>query len=66
MNPNSLQREALSVAEFCAKMGISRSTAYLELRSTRLRSCSCGRRRLIPVSECTAWLERLAAKGGVK
>ena len=29
MNPNSLQREALSVAEFCDRMGISRSTAYL-------------------------------------
>lgn len=66
MNPNSLQREAISVAEFCERMGISRCTAYFELRSSRLRSCSCGRRRLIPVTECTAWLERLAAKGGEK
>lgn len=66
MDPNTFQREALSVAEFCQRMGISRSTAYLEMRSSRLHSCSCGRRRLIPASECIAWLERLAAKGGAK
>lgn len=61
MKITETERAALSVTEFCRAAGIGRTTAYAEIKSGRLHSVTCGARRLIPVSELTAWLERLAA-----
>ena len=51
---------ALSIAEFCEAVGIGRSTAYVEIKSGRLRVSKCGKRSLITVDDARAWLRRLA------
>jgi hypothetical protein len=57
---SNLPRTAISISEFCLAVGISRSRVYLEFSAGTLLSVHSGRRRLIPVSETTEWLERLA------
>jgi excisionase family DNA binding protein len=54
---------ALSIAEFCEAVGIGRTTAYLEIKSGRLRVSKCGKRTLITVDEARAWLRLLAETG---
>lgn len=46
---------AFSIAEFCRAYSISRSTAYTQIRSGRLATFKCGRRRLVSVSAAEAW-----------
>lgn len=50
---------ALSVAEFCELYGVSRSTAYKEMKFGRLRYCKAGRRRLIPREAAEDWFSAL-------
>lgn len=61
---SSRERDALSLAEFCRRMGLGRTRAYEEIKIGRLLTVKCGTRRLVPVSECSAWLQRLATEGG--
>jgi len=57
-------RDALSLREFCERMGVGMTLAAAEAKSGRLRTVRCGTRRLVPASECEAWLSRLEKEGG--
>lgn len=50
---------AYRVSDFCAAMGISRSTFYKLAKDDRIRTVQIGGRRLIPAVEA----QRLAAEG---
>jgi hypothetical protein len=57
-------RRAMSIDEFCAAYGPGRTTAYLELRSGRLRGRKIGRRTLITQEDAENWLRNLPLAGG--
>jgi len=58
---------AYGLADFCLRMGIGRTLAYRCIKENLLHSVKvAGKRRLIPATECTAFLARLAEKGGAK
>ena len=52
------ERGALSVADFCEWAGISPAWAWQQLAEGKLASVKCGRRRLIPIEDAKAWLNR--------
>jgi len=54
------ERDALSLKEFCLRMGLGRTRAYEEIKAGRLHTVKCGSRRLVPFDECAAWLNRLS------
>lgn len=54
----SFQR-GFSVNSFCKTYGISRSTAYLEMRSGRLKFVRLGKRRHITCDLAEQWQESL-------
>ena len=64
--PTMRERDAYSLAEFCSRMGIGRTLGYSCLADGSLKSVLVRKRRLIPATECIAFLERLAMKGGAK
>lgn len=49
----------ISITEFVAQTGLSRTRVFEELKLGRLRALKCGRRTLIPASEVLVWLEGL-------
>lgn len=49
----------LTVPEACAALQISRWTLYKLIRERKLATITIGRRRLIPVGEIPALIERL-------
>lgn len=51
----SIERVAISVAEFCATYGVGKSFLYEELKSGRLKARKVGARTLIPTDEARAW-----------
>lgn len=57
-----MDKQVLSIKEFCAAYGIGRSTAYKEIESARLRTFKVRRRRLIRRVDVDNWLaDRLAS-----
>jgi len=50
---------AISINDFCARVGICRATFYELLNQDKVRTILIGRRRVIPVAE----VERLMAEG---
>lgn len=60
LSTSGLLKAAYSIAEFCELVSLGRSSVFEEMKSGRLRKVKVGRRTLIPASEATAWLERLA------
>lgn len=57
-----LQRRFLSVRDFAAAYGISRSLAYKLMAEGRLSFVKVGSRRLIPLECAEAWAASLAAE----
>lgn len=49
-------RLGLSVEEFAAAVGISRTSAYLAAQRGEIPSKVIGRRRIIPIAALAAWL----------
>jgi excisionase family DNA binding protein len=60
---NSIDRApaAISIAEFCHRYGIGKTTTYQEVNSGRLKVVKIGRRTLIRVSDAQAWFEAAAS-----
>ena len=56
----SAGKAAYSIAEFCGLVSLGRSRVFEEIREKRLHIVKVGRRTLIPATEVSAWLERLA------
>ena len=57
--PAPLPDRLLSVDEAADALGIGRSRLYEEVATGRLRSLKVGRRRLVPASAITAYIEAL-------
>lgn len=52
---------AHSVEDAAKALGIGRTLAYRLIRDGQLLAVRCGRRTLVPVTECEAFIVRLAA-----
>ena len=50
---------AMSIAEFCQRYGVGRTTAYAEIKQGRLRARKCGKRTIIANDDGDEWLRRL-------
>jgi excisionase family DNA binding protein len=53
------KKRAFSVAEFCERYGIGRTSAYEEIRAGRLRIVKVGKRTLVPEDSAEKWLQSL-------
>jgi excisionase family DNA binding protein len=53
------RQRALSIALFCERYGVGRTTAYEEIKSGRLRGRKVGRRTIIAEDDAEDWLQRL-------
>lgn len=51
------EKLAYTIPEFCAAVGVGRTSAYLEIAEGRLRSIRAAGRRLILKRDALAWLE---------
>ena len=60
------ERVNLSVNEFCARNGISRSLFYDEVRRGELWPIKVGKRTLVPVREEARWHEAKASRKPAK
>jgi excisionase family DNA binding protein len=60
----SVRRVALSVREFCAAVGCSKTHFYEAVSRGQIRTVKFGRRTLVPACEAEALIERLAAASG--
>jgi excisionase family DNA binding protein len=55
------RQRALSIALFCERYGVGRTTAYQEIKSGRLRGRKIGRRTIITEDDAEEWLRQLPA-----
>ena len=53
--------EAISVRDFCARFGVSRSFAYSQIAMGRLLVRKAGRRTLILLADADSWAASLPA-----
>ena len=53
------RQRAMSIAEFCTRYGLGRTTVYEEIKSGRLRARKCGKRTLITDDDGEDWLRCL-------
>jgi excisionase family DNA binding protein len=56
-------KRAFSIAEFCYRYAIGRTTTYEEIKAGRLKVLKVGRRSLITESSAEAWLAALPRSG---
>lgn len=54
-----MERRAFSIAAFCEKYGIGRTSAYSEVAAGRLHVVKSGKRTLVPADSAEAWLKSL-------
>ena len=54
---------AFPLTEVKARLGISRSTAYIEIAAGRLKAIKVGSRTLITAAAAHEWLQQLPALG---
>lgn len=55
-----IDKRAFSVAEFCNRYDVGRTTAYGEIKSGRLKIVKVGKRTLVPADAAEFWLENLS------
>ncbi|TWA85155.1 excisionase family DNA binding protein [Azospirillum brasilense] len=58
----SSEKVAESVEEFCASVGIKRTSFYKNVAEGRIKVLKAGRRTLVPITERDAFLRRLAGE----
>ncbi len=61
--PGPVRQRLLTVDQAAGELGIGRSRLYQEIGAGRLRSVKVGRRRLVPTSAITTYIEALACGG---
>ena len=52
-------KRAYSLAEFCRRSGISRSTTYEQIKAEHLQAVKAGNRTLVRVDDAESWLQSL-------
>lgn len=60
MNDTTVQKRALTIAEFCERYSVGRTTTYGLMKSGALTIVKVGARTLIPVECAEAWFASLA------
>jgi hypothetical protein len=55
------EKRAFSVAEFCERYGIGRTSAYEEIAAGRLQVAKAGKRTLVSADAAESWLRNLPA-----
>ena len=60
-----MERNCLSLEEFCFRNGIGRTTAYKEIKEGRLHPKKVGKRTLISLEEEARWFGSSPAFGGL-
>lgn len=66
---DNITKKALSINEFRKLYGLGRTTIYKEIGNGTIKIIKCGRRTLIPISECEEFLTRLESasnRGGLR
>lgn len=53
------EKRAFSIAEFCSRFGVGRTTTYGEIKAKRLQVVKAGKRTLIPADAAKSWLKNL-------
>jgi excisionase family DNA binding protein len=53
------RQRAMSIAEFCQRYGLGRTTAYEEIKTGRLRGRKVRKRTLIAEDDAEDWLRQL-------
>ena len=57
---NTPERSALTIPQLCASFGISRTSAYAEIKGGRLRAVRIGKRRTVILkADADAWAASL-------
>ena len=59
-----IDRKAVTVKEFCDALRIGRSLFYGEVKRGRIKILKAGRKTLVPIVECEAYLLRLEEEAG--
>ena len=60
------RQRAMSIPEFCARYGISRTMAYAEILAKRLLARKAGKRTIITEDDAEDWLRRLPTMGAAQ
>lgn len=60
-----VEKRVFSIAEFCSRFGVGRTTAYGEIKAGRLQVVKAGKRTLVPADEAEFWLKNLPAAQAV-
>ena len=55
---------AMSIADFCRRYGVGRTTVYEEIKSGRLRARKIGKRTAIGTDDAEDWWRHLPSCGG--
>jgi hypothetical protein len=55
------EKRAFSIAAFCERYGIGRTSAYEEIAAGRLQVVKAGKRTLVPADAAESWLRSLPA-----
>jgi len=61
---NDVEKICHSIFDTSHIIGISRSSIYKAINKGQIKVLKCGRRTLVPASECEAFLNRLAQENG--
>lgn len=56
-----MNKDLLTITEFCDKIGVGRTTAYSLLKSGKLKALKIGRRTFIEKAAVDTWLTSLSA-----
>jgi excisionase family DNA binding protein len=55
----AVRRGAMSIADFCRRYGIGRTTAYEQIKAGQLRARKCGKRTIISDADAEDFLHQL-------
>jgi excisionase family DNA binding protein len=55
----NVEKRVFSVAEFCSRYGVGRTTTYEEIKAGRLQAVKAGKRTLVTADAAESWLKSL-------
>jgi excisionase family DNA binding protein len=55
----NFEKRVFSVAEFCNRYGVGRTTTYEEIKAGRLQAVKAGKRTLVTADAAESWLKSL-------
>ena len=55
----NIEKRVFSVAEFCSRYGVGRTTTYEQIKAGRLQAVKAGKRTLVTADAAESWLKNL-------